>query len=335
MSAGFASKGTYTSPVMDATQISRFGKMHLHGTLPPGTALTVATRSGNVKAPAEKGWSKWSAEVPAEEFLPITSPPARFLQYRITFTSRDGAQTPVVEDVNVAYQVPNLPPQIKSVKITTAPEPGAAPSLSPGAGNPSGENDLRRVESARRQLIAWEASDPNNDALQYSLYFRQLPGSEWILLKDKLAEPQFEWDTRSVADGRYEVKVVASDANANPPGQGKTASRVSDPITVDNTPPVIGDLKWDQKGDAISFEFKIVDHTSTVAACDYSVDSNRDWQMVLPVDNIFDSQEEAVKFSLKGLSSGEHQVTLRATDAKGNQAFQTVRLSVKSPVAAK
>src|SRR6185437_5379938 len=55
MSSGFAPKGTYTSPVMDATQISRFGKMRLHGSLPPGTALTVATRSGNVKEPNEKG----------------------------------------------------------------------------------------------------------------------------------------------------------------------------------------------------------------------------------------------------------------------------------------
>ena len=51
-----------------------------------------------------------------------------------------------------------------------------------------------------------------------------------------------------MADGRYEVKVVASDAAANPPGQGKTASRVSDPVVVDNTPPVIGDLKATEQG---------------------------------------------------------------------------------------
>jgi hypothetical protein len=118
------------------------------------------------------------------------------------------------------------------------------------------------------------------------------------------------------------------------PGEGKTASRVSDPLLVDNTPPVIGDLKWAQKGNNVHFDFKIVDQTSTVAACDYSVDSNRDWQMVLPVDNIFDSPEETVSFSLPGLRAGQHQVTLRATDAKGNQAFQTVFVTVKGPVAA-
>jgi hypothetical protein len=329
MSSGLATRGTYTSPVMDATQISRFGKMQIHGSLPAGTTLTIATRSGNVKEPVEKGWSKWSDEAPAEEYLSITSPSARFLQYRLTFASKDAVNTPIVEDVSVAYQVPNLAPQIKAVRIVNAPDPNAQQGAAGG-----GENELRRVEASHRQMIMWEASDPNNDALQYTLYFRRTPGGPWILLKDKLTDPQFEWDTRSVADGRYEVKVVASDANANPPGQGKTASRVSDPLLVDNTPPVIGDLKWAQKGNEVHFDFKIVDQTSTVAACDYSVDSNRDWQMVLPVDNIFDSPEETVSFSLPGLRAGQHQVTLRATDAKGNQAFQTVFVTVKGPVAA-
>ena len=40
MSSGFATEGTFTSPVLDATQISRFGKMHLRGTLPKTTSLT-------------------------------------------------------------------------------------------------------------------------------------------------------------------------------------------------------------------------------------------------------------------------------------------------------
>jgi hypothetical protein len=328
MSSGFASKGTYTSPVLDATQVSRFGKLHLHGALPQGTSLTVATRSGNVKEPDEKGWSSWSKDIAAEEYLPIKSPSARFLQYRLTFESREENATPVVDDVAVAYQVPNLPPQVKSVRVAGNPEtPVAQPNV------PAGEAELVRVPPTPKQMIAWEATDPNGDALQYWLYFRRMPAGPWILLKDKVTEAQFEWDTRSVADGRYEIKVLASDANANPPGRGKTASRVSDPIIVDNTPPTIGDLKWAQKGQKAQFDFKIVDETSTVAACDFSIDSNRDWQMVLPVDNIFDSPEETVSFSTPELKPGQHQVTLRATDAKGNQAFQTVFVTIKGPVA--
>ena len=334
MSSGFARQGTYTSAVLDATQISRFGKIHLHGSLPPGTSLTLSSRSGNVKEPDEKGWSNWSPEVSAEEYLPITSPSARFLQYRLTFNNKDGDVTPAVNDVTVAYQIPNLPPQVKSIKLAGSGDSDQANQQ--GAQPPApGANDLRRVQPTPKQTVAWEASDPNNDALQFSLYFRRLPGGPWILLKDKLTDPQFEWDTRSVADGRYVVKVVASDANANPPGEGKTATRVSDPITVDNTPPMIGDLKWTQKGEAAHLDFKIVDVTSAVAACDYSVDSDRDWQMVLPVDRIFDSPEATVSFATPGLKPGQHQITLRATDAKGNQAFHTIFVNIKGPVAEK
>ena len=330
MSAGFATRGTYTSPVLDATQISRFGKIHLRGSLPTGTSITVATRSGNVKDSAEKGWSNWSAEVPAEEYLPIKSPAARFFEYRLTFQTKEIEATPVVDEVTVAYQVPNLPPVIKSVHLTGA----ADPNTQSGAQTP-GDNDLRRVQATPRQTVAWDASDANGDALQYSLYFRRSPNGPWILLKDKLTEATFDWDTRTVADGLYELKVIALDANANPPGEGKTASRISDPVLVDNTPPAIGDLKWTQKGDRARLDFKIVDETSTVAACDFSVDSSRDWQMTLPVDSIFDSPEETVSFSTGSLKPGQHQITLRATDAKGNQAFQTLFVNIKGPVAEK
>ena len=57
--------------------------------------------------------------------------------------------------------------------------------------------------------------------------------------------------------------------------------------------------------------------------------------MVLPVDNIFDSPEETVSFLTPGLKPGQHQITLRATDARGNQAFQTVFVVIKGPMASK
>src|SRR6266550_2031973 len=94
MTSGFAADGTFTSPVLDATQISRFGKLKLHGTLPKGTSLTVETRSANVNETTDAAWSKWSEEIAAAQFIAVQAPAARFLQYRLTFKS-DAAQTPV------------------------------------------------------------------------------------------------------------------------------------------------------------------------------------------------------------------------------------------------
>jgi hypothetical protein len=331
MSSGYAARGTFLSPVLDATQISKFGKLHLRGTLPGGTSLTVATRSSNVGEESEEGWSPWTSEVPASQWLPITSPVARFFQYRLTFTSEGGKQTPVVDEVSVSYQMPNLPPQIKSIKITSAGggSPGANAAANAAAEIAAAGNGGNGASAASPDVnIAWEATDPNGDTLRYTLCYRAAGSESWIQLKDKLTEGSYEWNTRSVADGRYEIKVVASDSSANPVGEGKTASRISDPIEVDNTPPDIGDLKVEAQEKTAHVVARIVDQSSTVAQLEYAVDSASDWQAILPSDSIADSPDEAYDFVASGLSDGPHQITLRATDAHGNQSYHTVTVTI-------
>ncbi len=182
--------------------------------------------------------------------------------------------------------------------------------------------------------IEWDASDPNDDPLIYTLDFRQGTQGKWILLKDNVRESSYSWDTRTVADGRYEVRVSASDAAANATGDGKSASRVSDAVVVDNTPPVIGNLDTKQHGNSTTITFKVVDRTSTVAAVAYSIDSHDDWQAVVPSDNIFDGPEESVSVKLE-LSPGPHQVTFRATDSHGNRSFQNVPVTTDAPATQK
>jgi hypothetical protein len=324
MTPGYADSGTFTSPAMDATQISRFGKLQLHGNLPADTKLTVATRSSNVGENSETGWSAWSAEKPANEFMQVESPNARFLQYRLTFNSNAGKKTPVVDDIDVAYQIPNLAPVVKSIKVATKVDTPDQPAT-PGAAKPPADHHT--------QTITWEASDPNSDALQYAIYFRGDSHGPWILLKDKLTDATYDWDTRAVADGRYEIKVIASDSAANALGEGKAASRVSDPLVVDNTAPVLGDIKSTTNGAAGHIALRAVDRTSTIASVDYAVDSSTDWQLVLPVDKIADSPEEDYAFDTAALRAGAHQVTIRATDAHGNVGYESVTITIEPPTA--
>jgi WD40 repeat protein len=331
LGSGYADEGDYTSRVLDAVQISKFGKIEMHGSLPSGTSLKIATRSGNVKEPTETSWSKWSTAQSATEFVQTDSPPARFFQYRLTFATKDAAVSPVVEDVDAAYLMPNLPPQVKDVKVTlggkTTPP---TPPPDPDANSLTVPTPLGRI-----QTINWDASDPNNDALLYTLSYRSGNSGPWILLKDKLKDTSFEWDTRAVADGRYQIKVTASDAAANPAGEGKTTSRISDPILVDNTPPVVGDVKTTIKGSAVNVDLKAVDRTSTVAAVDFSVDSSQDWQAATPSDSMFDGPEATATFNVEKLSPGPHQITVRATDARGNQGFENIFVTIEPAAVSK
>jgi hypothetical protein len=326
MGTGYAKDGTYTSQVFDATQTSKFGRMQMHGHLPAGTTLTLSTRSGNVKEPTDTSWSKWSDEQPAAEFVKTQSPAARFFQYRLSFSTSADTATPVVDDVDVAYLMPNLPPQIKSIKVVLGSITPQPPGQPPDAQQPPA---AQPQPSGKTQTIVWDAGDPNNDPLVFSLYYRQGENSPWILLKDKLKENTYEWDTRSVADGRYQVKVVASDAAANPVGQGKTANRVSDTVIVNNTAPTIGDIKSTVNGNSVTVTLRAVDRTGTIAAVDYAVDSSQDWQAATPSDTMFDSPDATATLTAEKLSAGAHEIALRVTDNRGNTAYQSVFVTIK------
>lgn len=326
LSSGFAKSGTYTSEVLDASQISRFGKIAMTGSLPPDTHLTVSTRSGNVSSPDQKGWSEWSEPVPAAQYLDVKAPSARFLQYRLNFSTTDPKATPVLDQVDVAYEMPNLAPRVSQVKFKSDEEKAADVGMTPG---PDGE--MPKPHGTGLQVLTWEASDPNSDMLLYDLYYRRGPRAPWILLKKDLKETTYKWDTRMIGDGEYELKVVASDEAANPLGSGRKGSRVSDPIFVDNTPPTIGDLKWVKAKGAVRVQLRAVDRASTIARVEYAADSHDHWQAVLPSDNIFDSPDEAVVFTIPDLKPGQHQIALRATDAHGNQAFESILVTVDEP----
>jgi hypothetical protein len=236
--------------------------------------------------------------------------------------------------VDLAYQLPNVAPQIKSIKIASAPDENSPPTaralaaIGPAAlAAAAGMKDT--TPPGRQRNISWESTDANNDPLEYILYFRSGTRGPWILMQDKLKEPTYTWDTRGVPDGRYQVRLVASDAKANARGEGKTGSRISDPLTVDNTPPVIGDMKANVQGKSAHIEAKIIDRSSTVAKVEYAVDSKDEWQAVNASDTIFDSPEEAVNFTIDGLASGAHQIMLRASDAHNNPAYETVTITIE------
>lgn len=303
LGAGLAREGTYTSAPLDATHVARFGRVRLSGSLPNGTAMLVQTRSGNVSDPNALGWSEWSDPKPAQQFVPIESAGARFLQYRFTLRG-DGAVSPQVEEVEVSYQTPNQPPTVTAIVI----------------GEPE------RPERGAVRTISWDASDPNDDDLRYSVWLRGSPTGPWILLKDRLSERSWEWDTRTVADGRYRVKIVASDAMANALGEGRTAERVSETLLIDNEPPVIGDLKSARQGLELKVSLRLLDRTGSIASLEYALNGRDDWQRVFPVDIINDSPEERFEFIVPLAGEGEGVLSLRATDVAGNASHQMIEI---------
>ncbi|MCK5272152.1 MAG: hypothetical protein KAJ52_06225, partial [Sedimentisphaerales bacterium] len=304
----YASEGIYKSQAVDAKQISKWGKLHLEADIPSQSSLKISFRSGNTSDPKKGGWQKWTEPIDAIEDIEIHAAPARFLQYRLHFGSSDGCHTAVVREVKLAHMIPNLPPLIKNVTIKS------------GQADKSGKS----TRSSKNMTITWKVIEPNNDKLTCEIFVRLVGHKKWVRIAKEIKEEKYTWDSRTVADGRYEVKVTASDEPDNPEGQALTASRVSRPIVIDNSPPEIIRMSHNIDGEKLYFEATVKDALSVIGSVEYVIDSGEIWHIALPNDGIFDSREENIEFELKIEESGEHLLAVRFTDALGNRTYRNL-----------
>jgi hypothetical protein len=319
-----ASAPSYVSPVRDAKTQAQWGSIRWEGA---GT-VALQTRSGNTETP-DDSWSLWAAPSPQAGGHAITSPAARFLQWKAALTP--GTVAPVVTSVTVAYLARNLRPIVSEITIHPAgvvfqrpfsSEEGAIAGLDesvadarrpPGAVDPAaGTTTLgRRMFSRGLQTIGWKAEDPDADRLQYSVHYRREGEDTWRLLRDQLTDTLFVWDTTSVPDGRYLVRVTASDAASNTPDRIMTGDREGGAIDVDNTPPVIASTIT-----GVRVVIRVTDAQSGVHRVDYSL-GGQSWQALRAVDGLADSREEQFELTLPSAADAARLV-IRATDVMQN-----------------
>jgi hypothetical protein len=306
LSADYAADGTYVSDLIDAGQPARWGKLQIDADIPRGCKVMVASRSGNVKDVNDPTFSDWTEQVEIIEPIQLRCPLGRFCQYKLTLKTEDGGKTPLIREVAVASTVPNLAPKVESV-------------------------DASRLSSSGKEgvfKISYKAKDANEDTLVYRIDFRKVGRANWIELKDELDEDSYEWNGKTVEDGRYEIRVIASDERSNSTATKLTGSRISDPIVVDNTGPVIRKYAVEKSGKAATLKLQITDELSAIGKLEYTVDSNAQWKSTVPDDLVFDTIEESFTILTEDLDPGEHILTIRITDDVGNTTYKTFELSV-------
>jgi len=324
-------EGTYESPVRDAKLVASWGRIWWRGQGP----IELQTRSGNSDKP-DSTWSDWSASYREPNGTQITSPKARFVQWRALL--RGGASRPQLEDVSVAYLPRNVAPEVLSItimppgvslqpqlQIQTDPNIESA-GLDPSMFGMAVQNPPRRVFQRGARALQWQAEDRNSDTLEYAVYYRSLGESNFRMLKDHLRETFFTVDGASLADGRYIFKVVASDALDNPAGSALSGERISEPIEIDNTPPVVRASGTAAiTGDRVRAVFDVEDTTGRVKRADVSIDGGA-WREVFPDDGIADSQRERFSLDLVVEGPGEHTISLRAYDNSSNVGTVSVTI---------
>lgn len=307
----YVAAGTFTSSPQDANLLSLWGQIKIGATIPQDTAVLIQTRSSNTHDVTGPGWSEWSTPVTilGGDRPLIASPPGRFLQVRLTLkTDPNGRRTPTVRSIDVPYLTFNLPPEITSVSVTTPSIVSKRPS--------SGEE---WYEADSNIEIEWQGRDPNGDTLSYDVYVRPVGAAKWTRIARNQTKTSYTWDSQDMADGLYELRVVASDAPDNPPNLAQSRARISEPFIINKTAPKIESVRIHPVGSRVfQVEARLTDKLSNIFAAQYSLDSSSEWTPLLPIDGIFDSPEESLSFEIGPLSEGEHVLSIRAVDERGN-----------------
>jgi WD40 repeat protein len=360
---GYESEGSFESDTFDAKIFSHWGRITWMGDGSGAVAANVAfyVRSGNTASP-EKNWSPWSGPYKNSSGESVTCPPARFMQWKAVFLDGSKTGSPAssarVSWVDVAYQPDNVAPVMDDIEIQDPgirvqgfaalsggpgtpvavqlrmpQRPGAPPFVNFGAiTDPSqraGKIDVPPQGFSEKGYasVLWSAHDDNDDDLVFAVYYRGETENAWHLLKDKLTQHFYSWDSTTMPDGAYYLKITASDLPSNPPSQALADERVSDRFEIANTPPRIENLRADTGSGPVKVTFDAISPSISIAHAQYSVDAG-DWLTVFPMGLLSDAPKETYQIQLAGLSPGQHIISVQISDRYENTSAAKVTFVV-------
>ena len=308
LSAVRAERGTYTSDVRDAQTVAAWGTIRWRAQAPAGTRVEVSTRSGNTRTPDET-WSDWAP--PSEQSGQRDHQPACAVS-AAGDPRRCQGESPLLTSVSAAYLPRNQRPRVTSITIhppgtvfqrpfpTDPRSPASTATCRIAATAPT--RALHRISDAvciRKGLrtFVWRAEDDNKDEMTYDVFYRREGETSWKVLQRAVIDPIIVWDTTSVPNGSYLLRVVASDAGSNSPSTALTGALESSAFDIDNAPPEITISSVRREGLAWSSSSTCATNLRRAAA-DYSLDGDR-WQTIYPKDGIADSRVEQFELVLE------------------------------------
>jgi sugar lactone lactonase YvrE len=356
---GYASEGTFESQTFDARILSRWGRLTWWGEPSKFGKIEFYVRSGNTSDP-DNYWSPWEGPYSDSAGDEVHCPAARFVQWKAVFHAAPSGTEPNLSWVKIAYLRKNVAPVIDGIVVEppgyraqafpgVPGEQTQAPAVvpfripqNPVAGEPSFPNfsefqqhpqgftsPPQGTRAKGYQAVLWTAHDDNGDHLVYKIYYRGEGEKDWKLLKDGIHENYYSWDTSSMPDGAYYLKLVASDAESNPQDQALTTERTSDRFLVDNTPPTIENLRAEPSSGRWHIRFTAQDSGSAIARTTYSLDAGH-WEVIFPVGQLTDASVESYDVTLGDLKPGEHTIAVQVSDEFQNSA--TAKVTFTAPL---
>jgi hypothetical protein len=323
------------SQPLDAGRRVRWGRLTWEGS----GRLEWSVRGGNSSVP-DASWTDWSDSW-RDGDRSLELPALRFLQWRVEFV--EAAADDRLASVTVSGYESNLPPQIlrfdmvppgevqlgglmpRGDNLTETLRNGLRIEYSVGSKSETQPEPARVAPVRAVHTFTWQAADPNGDRLTYQLEYRPAAGGAWRPVAEETGEELGSWNTASVPDGSYEVRLRASDRPDNPAAEAATAIRELPPFLVDHTAPEISDFELVATATGFGVRFRAEDALSTLAGAIIELpDGAR--ERLDPTDAICDSRRERFDAELafprpeSGAAPRPWHVRVEVYDRPGNVA---------------
>jgi len=229
----------------------------------------------------------------------------------------------VLSEIEIPFLTDNLRAFVTQINVSNSPRGKASSGTSStieASGGPLSDKPNTSVS------LDWKTENPDKDEMRYRLQYRLVGTNVWYdMLKsdDTLSKETYSWDTGDLTEGRYRVRVTASDELSNPPDRVKTHELESGVVLVDNTPPVIEGLRV--AGTRI--QGTAIDGVGPIARIEATVAGSTHWVPFYPRDGLFDEQREEFDIDVGALGAKAPAiVAIRVYDSASNSVVYNATL---------
>ncbi len=302
------------SPALDGGSPVNWGRLNWQG-VPAAGKLRWSVRCGNRSVP-DKSWTPWTDSW-TEEGHDLDLPDSRFLQWRVQLPQPKAGsnQTWKVTSVSVSAWQENTPPVIREFIVENISDISLGGLLGMGNNVTQTFDSGLKVEFGRKstagrkadprraaftrpvRVMTWQGQDINGDRLLYGLEYRREGDQSWRTIVQETPEQLGSWDTSGIPDGRYSIRVTASDRLDNPGELARSSTREAGPLIVDNTPPEITHFKVEKLPAGLRISLRARDQASVLSQAFIRLPDGRE-QRLDPVDRICDSRHEDFRIEI-------------------------------------